>query len=127
MCLTSRLLTQQYILVIKATYDKVDLIIDYEKYITEHIPSNKIQCNKFILVSNTRELNDRVLAIGDIKKDYEIQEDIVSKYKYELSNIIDLRQNELALDEIFITADLNKIKKAEEVAYISSLDNTMLA
>ena len=119
MCLTTNnLMSQEKIVVLKATSNTVNDIIDNGIYALTNLPDNYDQFKKFILVDEMDTNESKVLAIGNISKPKEISVNSKSvnifnnsiwKWEYELSNIIDLRGDSLTLEEILMGKNLDEI------------------
>lgn len=118
MCLTSNLMSQEKIIVLKATSDTINEVIDKGIYPLTNLPDNYNQFEKFVLVDETDINENKVLAVGNIGEPYEINEtnrsvNIVNnsnwKWEYELSNIVDLRGDTLTLEDVFMGNSLDKI------------------
>ena len=119
MCLTTNnLMSQEKIVVLKATSNTVNDIIDNGIYALTNLPDNYDQFKKFILVDEMDTNESRVLAIGNISKPKEVNVNSKSvnifnnsiwKWEYELSNIIDLRGDSLTLEEILLGKNLDEI------------------
>ncbi|WP_270852692.1 hypothetical protein [Clostridium tertium] len=118
MCLTSNLMGQEKIIVLKATRDTINDVIENGIYALNNLPNNYKQFEKFALVEATDTNETKVLAVGNISEPFEINENSKAvniftnknwKWEYELSNIVDLRGDTLALEDIFIENSLDKI------------------
>ena len=119
MCLTTNnLMSQEKIVVLKATSNTVNDIIDNGIYALTNLPDNYDQFKKFILVDEMDTSDSKVLAIGNISKPKEISVNSKSvnifnnsiwKWEYELSNIIDLRGDSLTLEDILMGKNLDEI------------------
>ena len=119
MCLTTNnLMSQEKIVVLKATSNTVNDIINNGIYALTNLPDNYDQFKKFILVDEMDTNESKVLAIGNISKPKEINVNSKSvnifnnsiwKWEYELSNIIDLRGDSLTLEDILIGKNLEEI------------------
>lgn len=120
MCLTSNLMSQEKIIILKATKDTVNDVIDNGIYALTNLPNNYNQFEKFVLVEATDTNGTKVLAIGNISEPFEIHENRKSleafknnnknwKWEYELSNIVDLRDDTLTLGDIFMENSLDNI------------------
>ena len=119
MCLTTNnLMSQEKIVVLKATSNTVNDIIDNGIYGLTNLPDNYDQFKKFILVDEIDTSDSKVLAIGNISKPKEINVNSKSvnifnnsiwKWEYELSNIIDLRGDSLTLEDILMGKNLDEI------------------
>lgn len=118
MCLTSCLMGQEKILVLKATNDAINDIIEKKIYALNNLPNNYNQFEKFVLVDETDTNEPKVLAMGNISEPFAISETSQSlkslnnynwKWEYKLSNIIDLRVNTLKLQDVFMEENLDKI------------------
>lgn len=118
MCLTSCLMGQDKILVLKATKDTINDIIEKGVYPLNNLPSNYNQFEKFVLVDEKDSNVNEVLAVGNISEPYAINENSKAlnvfnnydwKWEYELSNVVDLRGNTLTLQDIFMDENLDRI------------------
>lgn len=118
MCLTSCLMGQEKILVLKATNDAINDIIEKRIYALTNLPNNYNQFEKFVLIDEADNNEPKVLAIGNISEPFAISETSQSlnsfnnynwKWEYKLSNIIDLRVNTLKLQDVFMEENLGKI------------------
>ena len=116
MCLTSCLMGQEKVLVLKATNDTINNIIEKRIYSLTNLPNNYNQFEKFVLVDETDVNKAKVLAIGNISEPFAINKnsEILNefnncKWEYQLSNIIDLRGNTLKLQDVFMEENLDKI------------------
>ena len=118
MCLTSNLMGQEKIIVLKATRDTINDVIENGIYALNNLPNNYKQFEKFALVEATDTNETKVLAVGNISEPFEINENSKAvniftnknrKWEDELSNIIDLRGDTLTLEDIFIENSLDKI------------------
>ena len=118
MCLTSNLMGQEKIIVLKATRDTINDVIENGIYALNNLPNNYKQFGKFALVEATDTNETKVLAVGNISEPFEINENSKAvniftnknwKWEYELSNIVDLRGDTLTLEDIFIENSLDKI------------------
>lgn len=118
MCLTSCLMGQEKILVLKATNDAINDIIEKRIYALTNLPNNYNQFEKFVLIDEADDNEPKVLAIGNISEPVAISETSQSlnsfnnynwKWEYKLSNIIDLRVNTLKLQDVFMEENLDKI------------------
>jgi len=111
-------MSQEKIVVLKATSNTVNDIINNGIYALTNLPDNYDQFKKFILVDEMDTNESKVLAIGNISKPKEINVNSKSvnifnnsiwKWEYELSNIIDLRGDSLTLEDILIGKNLEEI------------------
>ena len=119
MCLTTNnLMSQEKIVVLKATSNTVNDIINNGIYGLTNLLDNYDQFKKFILVDEMDTSDSKVLAIGNISKPKEVNVNSKSvnifnnsiwKWEYELSNIIDLRGDSLTLEEILMGKNLDEI------------------
>ena len=118
MCLTSCIMGQENIVVLKATKDTINDIIEKGIYALTNLPNNYKQFEKFFLVDETDANEPKVLAMGNISEPFAINETSQSlnsfnnynwKWEYQLSNIIDLRGNTLTLQDVFMEENLDKI------------------
>lgn len=115
MCLTSCLMGQENIVVLKVTKDSVNDIIEKGIYALTNLPNNYNQFEKFVLVDDTDENKDKVLAMGNLSEPFVINENNASlnnynwKWGYKLSNIVDLRGNTITLQDVFMEENLDKI------------------
>ncbi|MDV4149259.1 hypothetical protein R0131_00255 [Clostridium sp. AL.422] len=118
MCLTSNLMSQEKIVVLKATSDTVNDVIKNGIYALTNLPNNYARFEKFVLVDDGDANEAKVLAIGNISEPYAINENSKSvnifnntnwKWEYELSNIVDLRGDTLTLEDVFMEQGLNEI------------------
>ncbi|WP_291629770.1 hypothetical protein [Clostridium sp.] len=118
MCLTSCLMGQENIVVLKATKDTINDIIEKGIYTLTNLPNNYNQFEKFVLVDDTDENKAKVLAMGNLSEPFAINENNKSfnsynnynwKWGYQLSNIVDLRENTLTLKDVFMEENLDKI------------------
>lgn len=118
MCLTSCLMGQENIVVLKATKDTINDVIEKGIYALTNLPDNYNQFEKFVLVDDTDANKAKVLAMGNISEPYSINETNQSlnsfnnynwKWEYKLYNIIDFRRNELTLQDVFMEENLDKI------------------
>ncbi|WP_291707965.1 hypothetical protein [Clostridium sp.] len=119
MCLTSCLMGENKILILKATKDTIDDIIEKGIYTLNNLPSNYNQFEKFILVDEKDSNGNLVLAVGNIREPYVINETSNDlnvfnncKWGYELSNVVDLRGNIITLQDIFMDENLDRINYA---------------
>lgn len=106
------------ILVLKATKDTINDIIENGVYALNNLPSNYNQFEKFVLVEEKYSNGDEILAVGNISEPYAINENSKAfnvfnncnwKWEYKLSNIVDLRGNEITLQDIFMDENLDRI------------------
>jgi hypothetical protein len=109
---------QEKIIVLKATRDTINDVIENGIYALNNLPNNYKQFEKFALVEATDTNETKVLAVGNISEPFEINENSKAvniftnknwKWEYELSNIVDLRGDTLTLEDIFIENSLDKI------------------
>ncbi|MCF0148230.1 MAG: hypothetical protein HUJ77_07510 [Clostridium sp.] len=107
------------ILILKATKDTIDDIIEKGIYTLNNLPSNYNQFEKFILVDEKDSNGNLVLAVGNIREPYVINETSNDlnvfnncKWGYELSNVVDLRGNIITLQDIFMDENLDRINYA---------------
>ena len=121
MCLTSNLMGQEKILVLKATKDTVNEVIDKGIYALTNLPNNYNQFEKFVLVdeANTNEI--KVLAVGTISEPSAINSNSKSanifnnsncRWEYQLSNVVDLRGDSLTLEDVFMENGLDNVNYA---------------
>ncbi|MBE6053260.1 MAG: hypothetical protein E7212_04980 [Clostridium sartagoforme] len=118
MCLTSSLMSQEKIVILKATKDNVNDVIEKGVYALTNLPNNYNQFERFVLVDEADSNDGRVLAIGNISEPYEVNSNSKSvnifsnsnlKWEYALSNIVDLRGDILTLEDVLIGKNLNEI------------------
>lgn len=118
MCLTSCLMGQEKIVVLKATKDTINDIIENGVYASTNLPDSYNQFEKFVLVDETDTNENKVLAVGNIGEPSKINVNSKSvnifnndnwKWEYELSNIVDLRGDTLTLQDVFMEENLDKI------------------
>ena len=118
MCITSNLMSQEKILVLKATKDTVNEVIDKGIYVLTNLPDNYNQFEKFVLVDGTNTNETKVLAVGTISEPSEINTNSKSvnifnnvnyKWEYELANVVDLRGDSLTLEDVFMENGLDNV------------------
>lgn len=121
MCITSNLMGQEKILVLKATKETVNEVIDKGIYALANLPDNYNQFEKFVLVDEANTNETKVLAVGTISEPFAINENSKSvnifnnsncKWEYELSNVVDLRGDSLTLEDIFMENSLDNVNYA---------------
>ena len=124
MCLTSSLMNQEKIVVLKVTKDTVKDVIEKGIYALTNLPNSYNQFEKFVLVDETDINKAKVLAIGNISEPSEVNGNSKSvsifnnsdwKWEYKLSNIVDLRDDTLTLEDIFMGKDLEKINYVAQI------------
>lgn len=118
MCITSNLMSQEKILVLKATKDTVNEVIDKGIYALTNLPDNYNQFEKFVLVDETNTNETKVLAVGTISEPSAINTNSKSvnifnnsnyKWEYELDNVVDLRGDSLTLEDVFMENGVDNV------------------
>lgn len=118
MCITSNLMSQEKILVLKATKDTVNEVIDKGIYALTNLPDNYNQFEKFVLVDETNTNETKVLAVGTISEPFAINTNSKSvnifnnsnyKWEYELDNVVDLREDSLTLEDVFMENGVDNV------------------
>lgn len=118
MCITSNLMSQEKILVLKATKDTVNEVIDKGIYALTNLPDNYNQFEKFVLVDETNTNETKVLAVGTISEPSAINTNSKSvnifnnsnyKWEYELDNVVDLREDSLTLEDVFMENGVDNV------------------
>ncbi|MBS5939310.1 hypothetical protein [Clostridium sp.] len=118
MCITSNLMSQEKIIVLKATKDTVNEVIDKGIYALTNLPDNYNRFEKFVLVDETNTNETKVLAVGTISEPSEINTNSKSvnifnnsnyKWEYELDNVVDLREDSLTLEDVFMENGLDNV------------------
>ncbi|MBS5949762.1 MAG: hypothetical protein KIC47_05505 [Clostridium sp.] len=118
MCITSNLMSQEKILVLKATKDTVNEVIDKGIYVLTNLPDNYNQFEKFVLVDGTNTNETKVLAVGTISEPSAINTNSKSvnifnnsnyKWEYELDNVVDLREDSLTLEDVFMENGVDNV------------------
>lgn len=121
MCLTSNLMGQEKILVLKATKDTVNEVIDKGIYALTNLPNNYNQFEKFVLVDEANTSETKVLAVGTISEPSAINSNSKSanifnnsncRWEYQLSNVVDLRGDSLTLEDVFMENGLDNVNYA---------------
>lgn len=121
MCLTSNLMGQEKILVLKATKDTVNEVIDKGVYELTNLPNNYNQFEKFVLVDEENTNETKVLAVGTISEPSAINSNSKSanifnnsncRWEYQLSNVVDLRGDSLTLEDVFMENGLDNVNYA---------------
>lgn len=121
MCLTSNLMGQEKILVLKATKDTVNEVIDKRIYALTNLPNNYNQFEKFVLVDEANTNETKVLAVGTISEPSAINSNSKSanifnnsncRWEYQLSNVVDLRGDSLTLEDVFMENGLDNVNYA---------------
>ena len=111
-------MSQEKIVILKATKDNVNDVIEKGVYALTNLPNNYNQFERFVLVDEADSNDGRVLAIGNISEPYEVNSNSKSvnifsnsnlKWEYALSNIVDLRGDILTLEDVLIGKNLNEI------------------
>lgn len=121
MCITSNLMGQEKILVLKATKDTVNEVIDKGIYALTNLPNNYNQFEKFVLVDEANTNETKVLAVGTISEPSAINSNSKSenifnnsncRWEYQLSNVVDLRGDSLTLEDVFMENGLDNVNYA---------------
>lgn len=121
MCITSNLMSQEKIIVLKATKDTVNEVIDKGIYALTNLPDNYNQFEKFVLVDKENTDETKVLAVGTISEPSVINANSKSvnifnnsnyKWEYELGNVVDLRGDSLTLEDVFMESGLSNVNYA---------------
>ncbi|MDU5110742.1 MAG: hypothetical protein E6248_09860 [Clostridium sp.] len=121
MCLTSNLMSQDKILVLKATKNTVNEVIDKGIYALTNLPNNYNQFEKFVLVDEANTNETKVLAVGTISEPSAINSNSNSinifknskcRWEYQLFNVVDLRGDSLTLEDVFMESGLDNVNYA---------------
>lgn len=121
MCITSNLMSQEKIIVLKATNDTVNDVIDKGIYALINLPDNYNQFEKFVLVDETNTNETKVLAVGTISEPSEVNTNSNSvnifnnsncRWEYQLFNVVDLRGDSLTLEDVFMENGLDNVNYA---------------